>query len=99
MFVYFSLRFPTTSMSTKLPRELKHDAIILSDKGYTQTAISDILKISVSSIQRAKYKLRDHGDIEGGSKKRGRKAKLSPDLEDVTLCQAVSDFRRYCGLF
>lgn len=77
----------------KIPRNIKHDAILLGDKGYTQLEISDILKMSVSAIQRAKYKLRDHGDIEGGTKKRGPKPKLGPDLEDVLLYQAIADGR------
>lgn len=77
----------------KIPRNIKHDAIVLGDKGYTQLEISDILTISISAIQRAKYKLRDHGDIEGGPKKRGPKPKLGADLEDVILYQDMTDCR------
>jgi transposase len=74
----------------KVPRELKHDAIALGNNGYTQNQINDILGISVSTIQRTKYKLRDHGDIEGGTQKRGPKPKLSRDLEDVILSKEVT---------
>ena len=70
----------------KIPREIKHDSIALGTKGYTQDEIKDILGVSISTIQRTKYRLRDHGDVEGGTTKRGPKAKLSMDLEQVTLC-------------
>jgi transposase len=69
----------------KIPRTIKHDAIALGRDGYTQSEIKDILGISISTIQRTAYKLRDHGDIEGGTQKPGPKAKLSRDLEDVIL--------------
>ena len=69
----------------KIPHRIKQDAVILSNQGKTQEEIKDILGISVSTIQRAKCKQRDHGDMEGGAKKRGPKLKLSADLEDVTL--------------
>jgi transposase len=69
----------------KIPRIIKHDAIALGKGGRKQREVKDILGISISTIQRATYKLRDYGDIEGGTQKRGPKAKLSRDLEDVTL--------------
>lgn len=69
----------------KIHRHIKQDAIILGNEGKTQAEIKEILGISVSAIQRAKYKQRDHGDVEGGAKKRGPKPKLSVDLEDVAL--------------
>jgi len=69
----------------KIPRSIKQNAVILGHKGLTQPEIKDILGISISAIQRAKYKQRDHGDIEGGAKKRGPKPKMSADLEDVNL--------------
>jgi transposase len=69
----------------KIPRTLKHDAIALGKDGYTKSEIKDILGISISAIQHTVYKLRDHGDIEGGTRMPGPKAKLSRDLEDVTL--------------
>lgn len=77
----------------KIPREIKHDAIALGNGGHTQDDIVDILGISVSTIQRAKYRLRDYGDIEGGQQKRGPKPKLSTDLEQVTLSRRDIDVR------
>jgi transposase len=68
-----------------IPRSIKLDAIVLGLKGFKQPEIKDTLGISISVIQRAKYKQRDHGDIEGGAKKRGPKPKMSADLEDVNL--------------
>jgi transposase len=79
-----SQTFSTIRME-KIHRHIKQDAIILGNEGKTQEEIKDILGISVSVIQRAKYRQRDHGDVEGGAKKRGPKPKLSVDLEDVTL--------------
>ena len=69
----------------KIPRSIKLDAIVLGEKGFTQPQIKDILGISISVIQRAKYNLHNYGDIEGGAKKRGPKPKMSADLEDVNL--------------
>ena len=86
--VIFVLITPTPKLRLrmdKISREVKHNAISLGNRGLTQIEIKEVLGISVSTIQRAKYKLRDHGDIEGGTKKRGRKAKLCPRLEEVML--------------
>jgi transposase len=69
----------------KIPRNIKLNAITLGHNGFTQPQIKDVLGISISAIQRAKYNLRDHGDIEGRAKKRGPKPKMSADLEDVNL--------------
>jgi transposase len=68
----------------KIPRSIKLDSIVLGHKGRTQSEIKDVLGISISTIQRAKYNQRDHGDIEA-AKKRGPKPKMSADLEDVNL--------------
>ena len=69
----------------KIPRSIKHDAIILGDEGHTQDRINHILGISVSTIQRAKHNLKEHGDVEGRPQKRGPKGKLDRYMEDVYL--------------
>ena len=67
-----------------IPWAIKHDVIHLTSKGYTEEEAAGILGISVSTIQRAKHKLRYHGDIEGGKKKKGTKGKL--DHADIEVC-------------
>ena len=73
----------------KIPRSIKHDAIILGDEGHTQDRIKNILGISVSTIQRAKHNLNKHGDVERRPQKRGPKGKLDRYMEDVSLTFAV----------
>ena len=73
----------------KIPRSIKHDTIILGDEGHTQDRIKHILDISVSTIQRAKHNLKEHGDVEGCSQKRGPKGKLDRYMEDISLTFSV----------
>jgi transposase len=70
-------------MPAKLDRRLKLDALTFNQQGMTQVQAADQMGISRRSIQRAKAKLENYGDVEGGTKKRGRKRLLSPEMEDV----------------
>ena len=69
----------------KIPRSIKHDAIIIGDEGHTQDRIKHILGISVSTIQCAKHNLKEHSNVEGRSQKRGPKGKPDRYMEDVSL--------------
>jgi transposase len=68
---------PTVSRRTKL------DAVNAYFQGNAEGPVAHSLSISVSTLQRAKRKLRDHGDVEGGKKKAGPKPKLSPGMLNV----------------
>src|SRR5579859_1277804 len=71
------------NMPEKLNRKLKLDALTLNQQGMTQVQAADHLGMSRRSVQRAKAKLENYGDVEGGAKQRGRKRLLSPEMEDV----------------
>jgi len=60
-------------MPEKLDRKLKLDALTLNQQGMTQVQATGQMGISRRSVQRAKAKLENYGDIEGGAKTRGRK--------------------------
>ena len=66
-----------------IPRATKHAALDLVAQGYSQQEAADICQISLSTVQRAKHRLAYHGDIEGGKKKQGAKAKLDHELKEV----------------
>jgi transposase len=67
----------------RVPRKLKYDAVMLSSTGVKETEVAESLGISLRTLQRAKQRLRDYGDIEGGKQKQGAKPKLSPGMEEV----------------
>jgi transposase len=67
----------------KVPRRTKLDTVNLNSQGNAEIPVAHSLGISRSTLQRAKKKLADHGDVEGGKKKVGPKAELSPGMLNV----------------
>src|ERR1700686_3401948 len=74
------------NMPPNVSRDIKHQALIMSAEGHSQPYIAHSLGISEPTIKRAKKKSAEHGDIEGGCKKSGRKPKISMLMEEVILC-------------
>jgi len=70
-------------MPPKVSRDVKHKALNMMAQGQTEVNVAEYLDISDRTIHRARSKLRDHGDIEGGARQKGRKPKLTPQMEDV----------------
>jgi transposase len=70
-------------MVPKIDRAVKHDALIMDASGVNQRAIASTLAISKSTLTRAKRKLKQTGDIEGGIRKSGRKLKLDDGMKSV----------------
>ena len=54
-------------------------------RGINQKDIATTLRISKSTVARAKRKQKETGDIEGGGKKRGPKGKLDDGMRNVLL--------------
>jgi transposase len=74
------------NMPPNVARDIKHQALILSSEGHSQPYIAHSLGISESTVKRAKKNSAEHGDIEGGTKKSGRKPKFSMLMEEVISC-------------
>jgi transposase len=74
-------------------REIKHTALKLNTKGVTLKDTAQAFGISVKTITRAEKKLEISGDIEGGRKTRGPKAKVTPEMIMVNrcVCAAIHD--------
>lgn len=70
-------------MPSPISRSIKHDAIIMGTQGHKQADIAITLDISVRTVQRAKKKSRECGDVEGGRKKSGPKGKIDQYMEEV----------------
>lgn len=70
-------------MPEKLARSVKIQALQIHHNGMTQAEAAATMGISDRTIRRAKSKIEKHEDIEGGQKKRGRKPKLTAEMEDV----------------
>jgi len=71
-------------MPKKLPCAVKLVAVELDVMGCKQEGIAETLGIDVSTITRAKRNMKDCGDVEGVPKKRGRKAKMDPGMQEVS---------------
>ena len=71
-------------MRNKVPRDKKLESVLLQAQGVKQQEVAEFLGISRSSVQRAKSRQRNTGDVEGGELKRGRKPILSQGMEDVS---------------
>ena len=72
-------------MSEKISRREKLDAFTLVSMGQTRDNAAHLMHISKSTIQCAKRRQKLFGDIEGGKKKRGRRAKFTPEIINVIL--------------
>jgi transposase len=71
------------SMPKAIARKIKLDAMAMMAEGMKQGEIAQSLRISKRTIQRAKAKQHNFGDIEGSTRKQGRKPTLSSGMEDV----------------
>jgi len=70
----------------KVPRTKKLTAIVLDAMGeLKQDEIVKLVGINKKTFQRAKKKYEEHGDVEGGVKKRGAKGKLHYNMKNVCL--------------
>ena len=63
-------------MPEKVAQAVKCDVLNMATKGTKQDDIADYLGICFCMILCARSKLHKYGDIEGRTKKRGRKPKL-----------------------
>jgi transposase len=70
-------------MPNKLPRTVKLLALELDANGHSQREIAEKLGISVGTITKAKHNVKEHGDIEDKSHKRGPKQKMDQGIQDV----------------
>lgn len=67
-------------MPEKISRRKKLDALTLVSSGHTREHVARLMQISKSTLARAKRRQRLYGDIEGGKKKSGRRAKFTPNV-------------------
>ena len=72
-------------MPDPIPRSVKHDAITMTAAGHKAADIAITLNISLSAVKRAKSKLKEHGDVEGGKGKPGAPGKINALMENVRL--------------
>ena len=72
-------------MRPKLPRNVKLQCLELDAQGHKQADIAASTGVSVSTITRAKKKMKKYGDIDGGIKKKGPNPKMDPGMEEVVL--------------
>jgi len=70
-------------MLYKVPRRRKLDALALHASGHKRDNAASLMHISTSTLGRAKRRQRLYGDIEGGTKKRGPRAKFTPEIINV----------------
>jgi transposase len=70
----------------KIDRKVKMEAVILDSKGLaTQDEVATIMKMGKRTLQRAKQKFKEHGDVEGGAKKRGRPPTIHHSVRMVCI--------------
>jgi len=70
-------------MPETISREIKNKSLSLAMEGRQEKDIALELNISVSTVQRAKWKAFRYGDVEGGRKKAGPKGKIDGFMEEV----------------
>ena len=79
-------------MYQKISREKKERAIRLTASGVKPKEAAKIYGMSARSLRRAKQKLRDHGDVEGGQKpRRGPLPAIGPALTEAPFLSYLSD--------
>jgi transposase len=70
----------------KIDRKAKIHAVILDAQGQaTQDEVATIMKMGKRTLQRAKQKFKTHGDVEGGTKKRGRPPTIHHSVRTVCI--------------
>ena len=72
-------------MPDPISRSVKHDAIIMTAGGHKAADIAITLNVSLSTVKRAKGKLKKYGDVEGGKGKPGAPGKINALMENVSL--------------
>jgi transposase len=70
----------------------------MGTQGYKQSDIAITLDISVRTVQRAKKKSHEHGDVEGGKKKSGPKGKIDQYIEECSNKIGSLDYGFECSL-
>ena len=78
-------------MFQKIPPKLKEGALKLNSSGIKANVAAAAYNISERSLWRAKAKLHDYGDVEGGQKRHGPSPFISPTLGDVASVSKLSD--------
>jgi hypothetical protein len=71
-------------MPKAISRRTKLDALTLVTRGQTVPHVARLMRLSYSTIQRARRRQRLFGDIEGGKRKVGRRAIFTPEIVTVT---------------
>ena len=76
----------------KIPRQRKHEALILEAQGHSQDFVADVVGISKRTIRRAKKAQRDYGDVEKHESQQrfGRLPKIGPLLRDVKTLDSIT---------
>jgi transposase len=70
-------------MPETISRDIKHEALIMIAHGIKIDQAAENLGISERTIWRAIRREQKYGDIEGGKRKPGRKAKIDVNMEEV----------------
>ena len=70
-------------MPEAISRRVKLDALTLVSAGHSKAKAASMMRISESTVARAKKKQRLFGDIEGGKKKPGPRPKFTPEIINV----------------
>ena len=71
-------------MFEKVSRKKKQEALLLNAQGMTEKEAAQASGVAERTLRRAKEKFRKFGNVEGGSKKRGRLSIWTPAFKDVT---------------
>ena len=67
----------------KVELEVKCKSLTLCAQCTTQVKVVTSLNISDRTIHKAKQKLQNYSDVEGGVQKAGPKSKMTPEIETV----------------
>ena len=82
----------------KVPRSVKIDTVLLDAKGNnTQNEIANVMRIGKRTLQRAKQRIKQHGDVEGLAKQRGPKVKLHYNVKNVSILPSKHCFADITG--
>ena len=73
-------------MPDPISRSVKHDAIIMIMGSHKALDNAITLNVSLSTVKRAKGKLKKYSDIKGGKGKPGAPGKINALMENVSIC-------------